>query len=89
MISLGSQCFVSTRLAEARDTLIALDVAPSGVASFASCEGGLAQGCTLLSPAMKRSNSATGISKWRSARFGLIRPRSIKRRSVMIDTPPT
>src|SRR5438874_1038141 len=35
-----------------------------------------------------RSNSALGIKMCRSARFGLIRPRLIKRRTVMVETPP-
>jgi hypothetical protein len=29
-----------------------------------------------------------GIKMWRSARFGLISPRLIKRRTVMVETPP-
>jgi len=35
-----------------------------------------------------RSNSDTGINRWRSARFGLISPRPIRRRRVMGEIPP-
>src|SRR6266480_2021872 len=41
-----------------------------------------------LSKIGNRSNSALGIKMCRSARFGLISPRLIKRRTVMVETPP-
>ena len=39
-------------------------------------------------PLMNLSNSVIGIKTWRNARLGWISPRFIKRRTVLVDTPP-